>query len=35
MVVRTVMISYCFQTFEQFELDGCENCDDFLLFSDI
>ena len=34
MVVRTVMISYCFQTFEKFELDGCKNRDDFLLFSD-
>ena len=37
MVVTAVMISYCFQTFDQFELhvDGCENCDDFLLFSDV
>ena len=37
MVVTTVMISYGFQTFEQFELhvDGYENCDDLLLFSDI
>ena len=34
MVMRTVMIYYCFQTFEQFELDGCDNCDD-LLFSDV
>ena len=35
MVVTAVMISYCFLMFEQFELDGCENCDDFLLFSDV
>ena len=25
-----ILLCYCFQTFEQFEMDGCDNCDEWL-----
>ena len=30
MRLTCILLCYCFQTFEQFEMDGCDNCDEWL-----